>query len=180
MKNKTFIGNIVINAVMLLLGLTMVLKPGTSLSWLIVILGMAIIIFALVNGISAYKSANGSLGFSELALPVTALILGLLVIIFSRQISYIFFPLIIGAWAIFQGIKSLMVAFKYKKASTTRAWIYPLVTACVYILAGAIIVLNMISTGKIVSVFIGVMLIIFGITGLLDAANIKIIKHKLG
>ncbi|MBR0351031.1 MAG: DUF308 domain-containing protein [Clostridia bacterium] len=146
--------DMVISAILIILGLFLAVNPGAVTTMLSVILGgivIAIGAFKVIEYIQSGKQETYLLGVGAF------FIVAGIVIMFATGIILTLFRIIIGAWIIYTGIMNLNTAAKWKDYQS-RVWLATLIGAIATIIAGIFILVN---SGVLMST-IGVLLIIYG------------------
>jgi len=156
--------NLILFIVLLVIGIALLANPVGGMQTIVIILGIALIVYGAVNIIMDY-SRHIKTG-SAYVLPVVLLILGVLLILFNGPTAGIILPLIVGIWAIIQGVISLSKAFKIKNSGGN--WMAKMILAAIILALGVIIIISMIAGGNAIGAIFGIILIIFSIVGLVQ------------
>lgn len=152
--------DMVISAILIILGLFLAVNPGAVTTMLSVILGgivIAIGAFKVIEYIQSGKQETYLLGVGAF------FIVAGIVIMFATGIILTLFRIIIGAWIIYTGIMNLNTAAKWKDYQS-RVWLATLIGAIATIFAGIFILVN---SGVLMST-IGVLLIIYGTIDIIE------------
>lgn len=177
MKDRKSVLSFIAYLVLIALGIIMLFFTQKSLGWILVIIAIGLILY---GGISIFiyfqnKSTPGKPLY--LALYIVALIIGILLCIFSYKIAPTIIPLLIGIIVAVPAVFTVIKLVKMGKF-TFRQAMFPYIMAILYIIVGIIIVINLSITAAIVSVFLGVMFIICGILGFCSEFTIFIFKKQ--
>jgi uncharacterized membrane protein HdeD (DUF308 family) len=170
---KINLTRILFNIALIAMGLMMIFAPHTGLKDLFILFGILLIVcggFLILQnyiGLKAQSSANNNLAF-----PIILIVVGILLLIFSGIMATIIIPLVIGVWVIFTGTANLFMAISLRQ-TRIASWWAPLVFSVVYLAIGVVVILNLVQTGSVVSVVLGVFMLILGIIGLADAITVR-------
>ncbi|MGI6176214.1 MAG: DUF308 domain-containing protein [Christensenellales bacterium] len=170
---KINLTRILFNIALIAMGLMMIFAPHTGLKDLFILFGILLIVcggFLILQhyiGLKAQSSPNNNHVF-----PIILIVAGVLLLIFSGIMATIIIPLVIGIWIIFTGTANLFTAMSLKPMRAAGWWV-PLVFSVVYLAVGVVVILNLVQTGSVVSVLLGVLMLILGIIGLADAITVR-------
>ena len=152
--------DMVISAILIILGIFLAVNPGAVTTMLSVILGGIVIAlgaFKVIEYMQSGKQETYLLGIGAF------FIVAGIVIMFATGIILTLFRIIIGAWIIYTGIMNLNTAAKWKDYQN-RIWLATLIGAIATIIAGIFILVN---SGVLMST-IGVLLIIYGVIDIIE------------
>lgn len=155
--------SIVESLIFAILGIILVWKPNEIVSMIAYIIGAIFIIVGIIKIVN-YVQAKGKndLYNYELIYGIMAVVIGLVVIIYSSTISKIF-GIIIGIWIIYSSIVRATSALKLKVLKT-NIWIYSLLLAIVMFICGFYIILD---SGVIITT-VGVVMIIYSVLDIIE------------
>lgn len=124
----------------ILLGLALLLFPGLSSRIICYALGGLCLVWAVVKFIGYFARDPYRLAFQfDLALAVLCLILGLVLIFFSRAVLSML-PVIVGIFTVVSGVFKLQTAFEARRFGIA-SWPWLLVLSVVAIIAGALVII---------------------------------------
>lgn len=176
MDRKDVVTGFIINAAFIVLGLVMLITPTTGLSELIIIFAAALILYGVIVLVQFINAR--SKGETPSLLPIIlSLVIGVLLLIFNRFAANIVLPLIIGIWAIINGVLMLSNAFQFKKLDSAIWWL-PAIFATIYLILGIIITCNLFATSAVVSILLGVLFLVFGLVGLIWSCSLISLRKK--
>lgn len=167
-KVNGFITTTMISAILLVvLGIVFLIAPDTSLD----MIRWIIAIFCLASGaylVASDVKRRSAFFFSTSLVGAILLILGLLFAV--RPSIMNIFPSVIGAWFIISAIASgRFSAILRGTASGT----YAIVTSILSLICGILLILNPWEGQVAMITFCGIMMIIYGVSALVDAAVLR-------
>lgn len=160
---KSTEANVIVSIVFILLGLMLAFKPDTTFSLIVNIIGGIIILFGVVkifNYIKLKKEFN--LFEYDLLFGIIGVVLGIVVIVFGRDVANIF-RVIIGIWIIYNAVLKIQVSL-YLKKGVAPAWIYTMCGAVIMLICGLFVTFK---TNAVIST-IGVVVIIYAVMDLIE------------
>lgn len=155
--------NVLVSIAFILLGLMLAFKPDTTFSLIVNIIGCIIIIFGIVkifNYLKLKKEFN--LFEYDLLFGIVGIVLGLVVIVFGRDVANIF-RVIIGIWIIYNAILKIQISL-YLKRGVAPVWSYTLIGAVLMLVCGLFITFK---TNAVIST-IGIFVIIYAVMDLIE------------
>lgn len=158
------------SGLLIALGIFFLIAPGTSLDmirWIIAVLCLASGAYLVASDIK--RSATILFGTSIIG--AILLILGLLFAV--RPSIMNIFPSVIGAWFIISAITSGRFSAVLRG---TSAGTYAIVTSILSLICGILLILNPWESQVAMITFSGIMMIIYGVSSLVDAA---VLKHNV-
>lgn len=146
-----------------LLGIVLIMNPEGTVKFVSMILGIMFILAGIYKIISYYEN-KGKYDFLnyDIAYGIIAILLGLVTIIYSEQIS-ILFRIFIGIWIIYSSIMRFNLSLKLKTIDS-NAWIYSLILAICMFVCG----LYMIFVSNLVVVSIGASILVYAIIDIIE------------
>lgn len=146
-----------------LLGLILIWHPDTTVKVISYVLGIAFIALGAYK-LFNYLSAKGKYDFYnyDFLYGIMAIIIGIVVIIYSTTIGSIF-RIVIGIWIIYSSFMRIGLSMKLK-AQGFNVWVYSLILALIMLALGLFITLN---AGAIIQT-IGVMMIISSVIDIIE------------
>jgi len=153
---------LILSIVLLIIGLIMLAAPTVAMEVIVVIIGIVLLGYGVIQLlINIPKHRNGEAG-AGLAIPVIAIIIGILLIVFRGGVANFLLPLIIGVWAIITGVMSLMESAEIKDYSQ-GAWKTAMITGLAELVLGIVMIVGIIAGSNAVGIIVGVCLTIYGI-----------------
>lgn len=149
--------SLVTSIVFAILGLILINSPETTVTVISYILGITFIIIGLFK-IFYYIKAKGKNDFYnyDFVFGIGAIIVGILTIIYSNQISTLL-RILIGIWIIYSAIFRIDFSFKLKRLKIDNIWIGSLIIAIAMLICGiyAVLIPNaiIITVGMIVLIY---------------------------
>ena len=150
---------------MIILGAVLLIFPDTSLSLIrwglslgLILIGIWMIITDITRR-SVLSMFSGSIG------GVLSLVMGVVIILYPRILDII--PIILGVWMIVSSSLSLRLTTSLR-SSTSSSYFVSLVSNIVAILCGIVLILNPTDSSVALIALIGVMVIIYAASTLID------------
>ncbi len=164
--------------VSVLIGLVLVLFPVRTTFMICNIAGILLIVCGIIN-IIRYVTSKGEAFFIryDLVVGVILCLAGLFVITQSHLIIS-FIPTIVGIVLLINGIINLKKAFHLKQAGLQRWWV-DLAIAAVITLLGLLIWLRPFDAVATTNIFIGICLILNGVSNLCTMLGLGTVKRRL-
>ena len=158
--------NILLSIVMLILGLLLVIWPGTTLEVAAKILGVALLVGAVVSFVSWFRDRHQSGGdYTTLAIGILCLIIGVVVFVAPRGVISLL-PKIVGAAIVVNGVLNLAQALEMRKMGGMN-WVGPVVLAALTVVAGLFLIFFAFSAMKVAVMVIGGIIAYNGLSNLL-------------
>lgn len=179
--NSSFIrkysaNTLVVSVLLLILSLFLIIKPVTSLNFIMVLLGCITVLDGIIHIVSYFSTSSELKMFSfELVQGILGSILGF-VFIFNPELIVSFLPFIIGAWIIVEGIIKFQFSFNIR-GSELGNWFMPLCISILTIILGFIIVFNPFGTAIAITSLAGIFLLISEILNIVESIYV-IVKFK--
>lgn len=148
--------------VTVIIGVILVLMPGTALATILRFVGIILIIMGVFGLISGMKEGSEA-SQGEKAISLVAVIAGAFVLLFPGFVVSLF-PLIAAAVIILNGISNLLKSIDAKKSGDS-GWTAMCILSIVTIIAGIIVFRNPFSATRTLVRIIGAILIYNGVTG---------------
>lgn len=160
---KTGLESVITSLVFAVIGILFICNPEGTFTFATTILGLIFIIGGIIKIINYFKN-RGILDFYnyELIYGIIAIIIGIVVIVYSNALETIF-RIIIGIWIIYSGIMRLLLASKLK-AIESQSWKPVLIIAVIMLICGLFITFN---SGAIIMT-IGIIMLIYAIMDLIE------------
>lgn len=164
--------SILISLLFLVLGIIFIIMPSSSLNVISNVIGVILIIYGLFEVLDCFRN-NILFSTVEMIMGVLAISLGIIVL-FNTDILDIVIPFVLGIVFISTGLSKVrlsMILYQVKSS-----WILSLVTSITSIVCGFIMILKPFSTMLLLTIFIGVITIIYSISSLV---NTILLKYKI-
>lgn len=153
----------------ILLGLALLLFPGLSSAIICYALGGLCLVWSVVKLIGYFSRDPYRLAFQfDLALAVFCLILGLVLIFFSRAVISML-PVIVGIFTVVSGVFKLQTAFEARRFGIA-SWPWLLVLSVAAIVIGALVLILPYQTALLGIRLMGLAILVGGIEDLTATA----------
>lgn len=172
---KTGASSLVSSIIFAIIGLVLIINPNAIIRIISLVFGL---MFILVGGYKTINyfvnKGNYDLYNYDLAFGIIAIVLGLVTIIYCREITALF-RILIGLWIIYSAVIRFSLSVKLKTLGTD-AWKYSLILSIIMLICG----LYVLFTTDIIVVAIGVVILVYAIIDIIESiiflANIKDIE----
>lgn len=158
-----------------ILGIILIWQKDAIMSMIAYILGAVFILLGIIKVINYVQTKSKSDLYNyELVYGIMAVIIGIVIMVYSGTISKIF-GIIIGMWIVYSSVVRASSALKLKQIKS-NIWIYSLVIAIIMLICGLVVIFN---TGAIPAT-IGAIMITYAILDIIE--NVIFINNvkKLG
>ena len=166
-KIKSFINSsIAMSVAFIALGVLFIIFPQESLDvlrWIIAIFFMAAGVGMLASDLTSRRMPF----FGSTALGTIMLIAGILFAVNPGVMDI--FPIILGAWFIVSSVSTLRLAASLSSAAS--AW--AVISAIISILAGIVLIINPWGGSMAMTIFAGVMMLVYAAASLVDLITIR-------
>ena len=174
-KLNSFINSsICISIMFIIIGIIMVLMPKMSLEILGVILSVILIINGVILMITDIKLNNNFIPVDMLPASMLSILLGIMMLIYPNILSIII-PLMLGTWFIMTSIFKIRLTLYLSKIQNTP-WILLMLISILSIVCGFILILNPIDSSVAITLFIGIVIIVYAIS---DIINMIVLKRNI-
>ncbi len=174
-KLNSFINSsICISIMFIIIGIIMVLMPKMSLEILGVILSVILIINGVILMITDIKLNNNFIPVDILPASILSILLGIMMLIYPNVLSIII-PLMLGTWFIMTSIFKIRLTLYLSKIQNTP-WILLMLISILSIVCGFILILNPIDSSVAITLFIGIVIIVYAIS---DIINMIVLKRNI-
>ena len=168
-KINSFINaSIGVSAIFVALGILFLLFPGTSLD----VIRWIISAFCMIAGVyfiaSDFSKRKISPFFSTLTLGAVLVIIALVFAVYPNVMNI--FPIVIGAWFIISALSTLRFASTLRG---TSAGSLSIVTTTLIFICGLLLIFNPWGAQISIMIFAGILMIIYGISNIIQMATIK-------
>lgn len=158
-----------------ILGIILIWQKDAIMSMIAYILGAVFILLGIIKVVNYLQAKSKSDLYNyELVYGIMAVIIGIVIMVYSSTISKIF-GIIIGIWIVYSSVVRASSALKLKQIKS-NIWIYSLVIAVIMLICGLVVIFN---TGAIPAT-IGAIMITYAILDIIE--NVIFINNvkKLG
>lgn len=167
--NKYLNESILLSILFGVIGIILIIWPETSLDTFAYIIGGSLIVYGTYNFIDSF-TINPIFGLSQMITSILSFIFGAS-IFFNTSIFESLIPIVLGMFFIINGSFKARMSFVLKKID--NSWVLSLVTSIIMIICGIILILNPISTAIMITSIIGIILLVYGISDIIDMFIIK-------
>lgn len=158
-----------------ILGIILIWQKDAIMSMIAYILGAVFILLGIIKVVNYVQTKSKSDLYNyELVYGIMAVIIGIVIMVYSSTISKIF-GIIIGIWIVYSSVVRASSALKLKQIKS-NIWIYSLVIAVIMLICGLVVIFN---TGAIPAT-IGAIMITYAVLDIIE--NVIFINNvkKLG
>ncbi len=158
-----------------ILGIILIWQKDAIMSMIAYILGAVFILLGIIKVVNYLQTKSKSDLYNyELVYGIMAVIIGIVIMVYSSTISKIF-GIIIGIWIVYSSVVRASSAIKLKQIKS-NIWIYSLVIAAIMLVCGLVVIFN---TG-VIPWTIGAIMITYAILDIIE--NVIFINNvkKLG
>ena len=158
-----------------ILGIILIWQKDAIMSMIAYILGAVFILLGIIKVVNYLQTKSKSDLYNyELVYGIMAVIIGIVIMVYSSTISKIF-GIIIGMWIVYSSVVRASSALKLKQIKS-NIWIYSLVIAIIMLICGLVVIFN---TGAIPAT-IGAIMITYAVLDIIE--NVIFINNvkKLG
>lgn len=174
-KLNSFINSsICISIMFIIIGIIMVIIPKMSLEILGVILSVILITNGVILMITDIKLNNNFIPVDMLPASMLSILLGIMMLIYPNILSIII-PLMLGTWFIMTSIFKIRLTLYLSKIQNTP-WLLLMLISILSIVCGFILILNPIDSSVAITLFIGIVIIVYAIS---DIINMIVLKRNL-
>lgn len=174
-KLNSFINSsICISIMFIIIGIIMVIMPKMSLEILGVILSVILIINGIILMITDIKLNNNFIPIDMLPASMLSILLGIMMLIYPNVLSIII-PLMLGTWFIMTSIFKIRLTLYLSKIQNTP-WLLLMLISILSIVCGFILILNPIDSSVAITLFIGIVIIVYAIS---DITNMIVLKRNI-
>lgn len=160
-----------------LIGLILCINPEGAIISIIKVIGWILLIAGGISATSEFLQRNtGYRLYSSMAFGITAFVFGIVLIITPESFVN-FVGYIIAAILLIHGINAIVSALNGRKYGYNR-WKMACLTGAVYIVFAAVILKNPFSSVSALMLFIGIILLITGISNVAMACSIGKAMHR--
>ena len=167
---KVYKSSFVTSLCLILLGIFLLLKPETTISLISYLLGLFVGIIGISGIVKHFKNKNQTFNL-DLSYGIICLIISMILIFNTKALASII-PSIIGIFIIINSTMKIQYTMLFKKQSNT-IWISTLVLSIITLLCGIILIFNPFGSAIVVTKLIGIFIIVYSISDLIECYLIK-------
>jgi uncharacterized membrane protein HdeD (DUF308 family) len=146
----------VIDVVILIIGIVLLAVPNVAMQTITVILGIVLLAYGGITTFLIFYKKDGR----SPVVPIIFIVIGVLLLIFSNLFANTILPFAIGVWMLVMGIVSL--------AGSRGMGKLPMIMSVIAIVLGVIILIGVFVGANIMAVLLGVCMLIYGVTAVID------------
>lgn len=166
--------DILMDVLFAIIGIFMIANADFATKIISYILGGIFCVYGVIRLIDYFRSkGNNDFYNYDLAYGIIAIIIGLMIIIFSNEIESLF-RIMIGAWIIYSGILRLTLSLKLHNAKVS-IWIVSLILSIIMIVGG---IFMLFQNGAIV-LTMGIIILIYSIVDIIESVIFMKYLNKL-
>lgn len=172
------IGYIIMSAIFCVLGITLIVFPEISVSFIGNVMGIILIIFGTVKLVGYFSKDLYRLAFQyDLAFGILIIALGI-IMIFKTNNVISFICIVLGISVLADGLFKIQIAIDSKMFGI-RPWWLIFSVAILTCITGIILILHPVKSVQILVILIGISLLTEGVLSLSTVLTaVKIIKHQ--
>ena len=157
-----------------IIGIVLIQNPEGSIKVISYILGIGFIVIGVYKILAHLASKEqGNLYDYSIIYGIMAIVIGIVMIIFSGAISTLF-GVIVGIWIIYSAILRASSSIRLKDLNSSKIWIFSLILSVLMLVCGIYIVAN---ASKIAAA-IGVFILIYAIIDIIE--NVIFLRNVNG
>ena len=163
---KTKINSILSALIVAVIGVILLVYPGSALEMTARILGIGLLLAGAVTLlISLLQKGHGFSKILHICYGVIEVVIGLFILL-KPDFVIASFPVIAGLIMAFEGVMYVITALQIRKGSN-KTWLIALILGLVLIILGIVFFSNPFSTMKALVSVLGVSMILGGVTGMI-------------
>ena len=160
-----FNASIVFSILLAILGLVMIINPGTTLDVMCKIFAVIIILKGLFLVVMNFKDSNVYLPFEPLVPGIISIIIGI-VLFMNPDYFETVTALLVGIWIILESINDVSISWKLRK--TDAPWLITFCLSVISLLAGIILLFNPHESAEVLLMWSGIILFINSLISVID------------
>lgn len=161
---KTGVTSLITSIIFALIGILMITNPDGIIKFVSYIIGIIFIAMGIYKMFNYYRNKGKYDIFNyDIAYGIIAIIIGLITMIYCRQITS-FYRIIIGIWITYSGIIRLNLSLKLQSIDS-RIWLYSLIISICMLLCG----LYTIFTSNAILVTIGAIVLFYSVLDIIES-----------
>ncbi len=161
---KTGLSSLLISIIFAILGIVLIKNPDETVKFVSYILGITFMMVGLYK-IIIYLRNKDKFDFYnyDMTFGIIAMILGVVTIVYSKQIGALF-RILIGLWIVYSSIIRIDLAYKLKLANL-NVWIYSFILAIAMLLCGMFIIFN----SGVIIMTIGIVILVYSVLDIAES-----------
>ena len=167
--NKYLNESILLSVLFGVIGIILIIWPETSIDTFAYIIGAILLVYGTYNFIDSF-TINPIFGLSQMITSILSFIFGTS-IFFNTSIFESLIPIVLGIFFIINGSFKARMSFVLKKFD--KNWALSLITSIIMIICGIILIVNPMSTAIMITSIIGIILVVYSISDIIDMFIIK-------
>ncbi|MCI6265480.1 MAG: DUF308 domain-containing protein [Erysipelotrichaceae bacterium] len=174
---KIINSSIAISCLLIILGIVLILFPKTSLSVLAYIISALLIINGIYLIVLEISLRSKWIPIDTMLAGILSILFGSIMLIYPEMLR-ILVPVALGTWFILTSIFKIRLACTLKNIEGAP-WILTLIMAILAIICGFILIIDPIRSSITLTLFAGIMMIIYSISDIIDMIVFKKHLNKL-
>jgi len=173
---KSSRNGIIASIILMVFGIILMIKPADSLllactiiGWALIAFGAVAVILLIIRALKADPPIPSGLIALSAFKSIVALAGGILLLVFSEAVVSIL-PFLFGLLMLILGLSTAIYALLCR--NTAPRWVFPLISGILTCIFGILIMLNPFSTATVLVFFMGLSLLIGGLSNLFAAATL--------
>ncbi len=175
--NKFINSSILFSIMLVLLGITMCFMPKTSLNVFAYILAGILIINGIFQVILDIRMRNYFIAMNQFIPGVLSILCGIIICFYPNTLTMLI-PIVLGIWFILTSIFKIQLSLSLRNFS--GSWLLSLLLAIITCICGIVLILNPTLTSITITIFLGIMLIIYSVSDIIDMVIFKKHIKKIG
>lgn len=164
-------GQIGLSILGIILGAVLVVYPKASMD---IIAGTVAVIFIIAGIMGVINDNKNKVVVNSFSMTSSIILIVIgFVLFFNKSIIESIIPIVLGIAFTVSGINKIRYALVLKEMN--QSWVAPLIASVITTLIGIIMIVNPVGTGASLTLFLGIMIIIYSISNMTD---IIIFKRK--
>lgn len=161
---KTGLSSLLISIIFAILGIVLIKNPDETVKFVSYILGITFMMIGLYKIIIYLRNKDKSDFYNyDMTFGIIAMILGIVTIVYSKQIGALF-RILIGLWIVYSSIIRIDLAYKLKLANL-NVWIYSFILAIAMFLCGMFIIFN----SGVIIMTIGIVILVYSVLDIVES-----------
>ncbi len=170
---------VLLSVVFLAMGIFVLVNQEAAMQIIVIVMGIALLAY---GGIQVLLNARKRRHNEDAAfiMPVIAVVLGILLLLFQNGVASLIIPIIVSVWALITGIMCLIDAMKIRRSSRRSAFLAIMVLSLVQIAVGAVLLIRSLGFGTPPeTVLFSVCLIAYGVASIVSFVMLNAAKKHM-
>lgn len=167
--NKYINLSIILSVLFMIVGVLLIIWPKASLDTFAYIIGTILIVYGIYSFIDSF-TINPIFFFFQMVTSILSFLLGICVFL-NPSIFESIIPIVLGIFFIISGAFSSRLSFVIKNMNS--GFILSIISSILMIICGVILIINPTGTIILITTFIGIMLIVYSISNIIDMSIFK-------